>query len=315
MTDETTTPDFTADESTFDSTMNDLWNESGRTRRRREADERDDTTAESIADALIATAGGSTGAEIEEADRLGSMIREAQVLGLTSEEMETLRTMPIQSAEAQAVFDRATDILLNAAARGKQGLQSMFDKKLNAILRGEEVEDGVEAEDQTFDDGNAVEYETEGEQEDGGEEDAEEAYTAETFLQAVMNAGSDEERLDLIQRLAAGTQVDNSPSEELERLRMENQVLALAVTHPKASQILKQLTDAPTLQEQAELIERLATGQQAPVPEVDRNNRPRPLTPGIESALAGAEMTEELADILIANAPKGSWSEMQRKGF
>lgn len=111
-------------------------------------------------------------------------------------------------------------------------------------------------------------------------------------------------------------------ADDNEALRRELEIYRMREQFPQGADVLLKIAKAETLDDQLSLIEQALSagklsqgeatqaaqavveqdaqtgGNEAPVPEVDRNNPQRELTPGLQSAMAG-EMTEEKADAVL----------------
>lgn len=122
---------------------------------------------------------------------------------------------------------------------------------------------------------------------------------------------------------------EEEEGDELDMLRREVEILRSRDRFPRGADLLTKLSEAETLEDQLSLIEQafnageITTGEAAqaaqaavaqeaastdttPVPEVDRNSPGRELKPGLASALSSGGMTDEVADALLADAPKGA---------
>lgn len=117
--------------------------------------------------------------------------------------------------------------------------------------------------------------------------------------------------------------------DEITTLRRKVELYENRERFPKGADLMARLMEAESLDDQLALIEQ-AFGPEAasqvaesvaeestdetPVPEVDRNSPMRPLKAGGQSALSADEMSEEVADALLANAGKGSLVSSRRIG-
>lgn len=112
----------------------------------------------------------------------------------------------------------------------------------------------------------------------------------------------------------------DSADEEIQRIRQENTLLKLRKDKPDAVDFFMEVMSAESLEDQLAIIESKlgaqaaaqvaesvaeATEKPAATPEVDRNNPPRSKELGLPSALAGAEMTDELAETILKSGSKG----------
>lgn len=116
--------------------------------------------------------------------------------------------------------------------------------------------------------------------------------------------------------------------DELNELRREVEILRSRERFPRGADLMTKLADAESLEDQLALIEEAfnagaitgaqaaqaadaavssdAGGDETPVPEVDRNSPARSLRAGLQSSLQAGEMNDEIADALLADAPKGA---------
>jgi len=123
----------------------------------------------------------------------------------------------------------------------------------------------------------------------------------------------------------------SAAQQEIERLRAENQILSLRKNHPDAVDFFMEAMGQASLEDQIAFIESrlgkaaatavqeaveeaVAEGSPA-VPVTDPNNPPRKQKPlGNETAVASGQMSDAIADALLANAPKGSLAALRKQG-
>lgn len=308
-----------------DTELDPRWNERPPARKRREAAERNaqtDTTD---------LGGAPTFAEARQLDLAMSLAREALMAGLDPEDLQGLLTDP-SSDQYAAVAEK----ILNAPQVSKRatGLATMLDKKLAALVAANEAGVDPEAPDAPDDD---AETDAAADDEDPGlalltliagtdtEEDQVElltqlvgdADTAASLLNDLAEAESEEDQLALLASATAGEHAvasdDEPDDDETATLRQENELLKLAATNPAGVKAMQALIGAGTLEEQVLALQALLDGR--PVPQVDRNNAPRPLRSGLQSALSADGMSDEVADALLGTAGKGALVSSRRAGY
>lgn len=111
-------------------------------------------------------------------------------------------------------------------------------------------------------------------------------------------------------------QQEQAGQAELENLRRENAMLKLKERFPNGVSFFDEVMSQESLEDQLALIEKRfgkgaaekvaeaaeAAGADPSTPAVDPNNPARESKPGLAAAFAGAEMTEEMADQILAAA-------------
>jgi len=298
-------------------------NEDGHARQRRQGAERLAAQAGSaplVAGKTLDELGDLTMAEARSVDLLASLHQQGVDRGLTPDQLADLRM-----GEETPEFAAALNLILDPAVTKKDLLTELFDSQI-AEADGQDGAPEPEAEVAATIADDDPHLRLLNELSDLGDEDAQLAALksilddddeSANLLRAVADAADLQTQIDLLRAaLEFDDSLPDAEGEELESLRLHNQMLALAQTNPKGAELLQALAAAETLEEQGAILEALAAGAPLPpVPDVDRNNPARPLSAGTQSALSADGMTDEVAAALLAEAGPGSLVSSRRGGW